>query len=241
MLKIKNLSISVGKKEIIKNLELNVEKGKIYALMGPNGSGKSTLANALAGNPNYKITKGNIILDGIDITNASPDERAKHGLFLSFQYPQEIDGVTITNFLRHAYNATHQKKLNPFAFKKLIKEKQENLNVNEQFTKRYLNKGFSGGEKKKSEMLQMLILDPRVVILDETDSGLDIDALRTIARAIKKFMTPEKTCIIITHYQRILDYLEPDEIIIMKKGKIVKTGKKELAKEIEKKGYQTIS
>lgn len=237
MLEIKKLTVEIEGKKILKNLDLEIQKGKIHALMGPNGSGKSTLANVLMGNPKYKITSGKIYFEKKEITNMPTNERAKLGMFLSFQYPQEVDGVTITNFLRQAYNSTHHKNISIFKFKKIIKNIGKELDTKDNFLNRYLNKGFSGGEKKKSEMIQLLTLDPKFAILDETDSGLDVDALKIISKAIKKFMNKEKTCLVITHYKRILEHLSPDEVSIMVDGKIVKSGTKHLAQEIEEKGY----
>ncbi len=236
ILEIKDLHAEVEGKQILKGLNLILESGKINALMGPNGSGKSTLANVLMGNKKYKITKGKIIFNGKDITDLPVDERARLGLFLSFQYPQEISGVSIPNFLRTAYNSTHEKiKLKDF--KKLISDKSKLLNVDETFLNRYLNEGFSGGEKKKSEILQLLTLDPKLAILDETDSGLDIDALRAVSKGVNKFMNKDKTVLIITHYKRILEQIKPDKVFIMIDGKIAMEGKSKLVDQLEEKGY----
>ncbi|MDO8467374.1 MAG: Fe-S cluster assembly ATPase SufC [Nanoarchaeota archaeon] len=240
MLQINNLKSSIEGKEILKGINLKLEQGKVYAIMGPNGSGKSTLANILMGNPKYKINEGEIIFQEENISNMKADERAKLGMFLSFQYPQEISGVTISNFLRTAYNALKEKKISFLEFRKLLKEKAEQLRVNEDFLARYLNEGFSGGEKKKSEILQLLVLNPKLAILDETDSGLDIDALKSVAQGIKNFASPDKTIIIITHYKRILDYLNIDKVFIMKDGLIIKEGDKSLVDEIENEGYELI-
>ena len=220
MLEIKNLKVEIEGKEILKGINLKLEDGKIHALMGPNGSGKSTLALALMNHPKYKITSGKIILNGKDITNLSPDEKAKKGLFLSFQNPQEIDGVTVYNFLRQALNSVSKEKVSIFEFRKLIEKKAEELGLEKEFLLRYVNAGFSGGEKKKSEILQMFVLDPSIAILDETDSGLDIDSLKTISEGIKKFTKKGKISLIITHYKRMLEYLKPDKIFIMSDGKI---------------------
>ena len=241
-LQINNLKSSIEGKEILKGINLKLKEGKVYVIMGPNGSGKSTLANILMGNPTYKIDSGEIILKDQDISNMKADERAKLGMFLSFQYPQEISGVTLSNFLRTAYNSLKEKKISILEFRKLLKEKAEQLGVNEDFLARYLNEGFSGGEKKKSEILQLLVLNPKLAILDETDSGLDIDALKTIASGIKAFASssPDKTIIIITHYKRILDYLDIDRVFIMKDGLIVKSGGKDLVDEIDSNGYDKI-
>ena len=239
-LEIKNLHVEIEGKEILKGVNLKLEKGKIHVLMGPNGSGKSTLANVLMGNPKYEITYGEIIFNGKNINNLSPSERAKLGIFLSFQYPQEIEGVTISNFLRTALNSNNENKISIMDFKELIKEKSKLLNIPEEFSQRYLNDGFSGGEKKKSEMLQLLTLNPKIAILDETDSGLDIDALRTVAEGVNSLKGPELGILLITHYQRILNYITPDKVHIVVAGKIVKSGGKGLALEVEEKGYEWV-
>jgi Fe-S cluster assembly ATP-binding protein len=244
LLEIKNLHVSVEGKEILKGVTLSLLKGEIVAIMGPNGSGKSTLANAVMGNPKYKVTSGAIALDGKSIAPLGPDERARKGLFLSFQYPSEIPGVTMFNFLRTALNAQRAGRgegpLRVYDFTKLLKEKMSLLKVDEKFSERYLNDGFSGGEKKRAEILQLALFAPRLAILDETDSGLDIDALRVVAEGIKATKTPETTYLLITHYQRILDYIKPDRILIMKDGRIVKEGGPELAHHLEKEGYDAI-
>ena len=237
---IKDLHVEVEGKEILKGINLIIEKGKINVLMGPNGSGKSTLANAIMGNPSYKLTKGSIIFDGKDITNLSPDKRAKLGIFLSFQYPQEIEGVTISNFLRTSLNNLNEKKISVMDFKEIIKEKANLLKLNESFYERYLNQGFSGGEKKKSEILQLLTLDPKLAILDETDSGLDIDSLRAVADGVNKFMNKDKTVLIITHYKRILELIKPDKVFIMINGKIIKEGGENLVNKLEEEGYKWV-
>ncbi|MBI2003988.1 Fe-S cluster assembly ATPase SufC [Candidatus Pacearchaeota archaeon] len=237
MLEIKNLHVKVGEKEIIKGINLKFKKGKIYALMGPNGSGKSTLAKIIMGDPGYKITRGKIFFNGEDITNLNPNERAKRGIFLSFQNPSEIDGVTISNFLRIALNNSKNQKISVLDFHKLLKEKLKLLKMPENFSERYLNQGFSGGEKKKSEILQLNILNPKAAILDETDSGLDIDALKIISSGVNKLMNKEKIIIVITHYKRILEYLTPDKLFVMINGKIAIEGGNELVKKLEKKGY----
>lgn len=238
-LEIKNLCVEKDGKEIIKNINLNLEKGKVYALMGPNGSGKSTLAHILMGSKNYKFS-GSVIFNKEDITGASASERAKKGIFLSFQYPTEVPGVTISNFLRTAYNAVSEKKMNVLEFHNFLRKNAKKLGIGESFLSRFLNLGFSGGEKKKSDILQMLVLNPKFAILDETDSGLDIDSLKTVAEGIKKFINKEKTILIITHYKKMLEYIKPDNIFIMKGGKIVKSGGSELTEELEKKGYAGI-
>ena len=237
MIEIKNLHVEIENKEIIKEISLKLEKGKINVLMGPNGSGKSTLANVLMGNPKYKIKSGKILLNNEDITNLEADERAKKGLFLSFQYPEEISGVTISNFLRTSFNSLKKEKIPVLDFKKILDKNLEKLDMNLDFSNRYLNQGFSGGEKKRAEILQLLTLDPKIAILDETDSGLDVDSLKTVASGVNEFMNKDKTVIIITHYRRILDYIKPDKTIVMINGKIVKEGSSELASEIDKEGY----
>lgn len=238
-LEIKNLHVSVDGKEILKGINLKIEKGETIALMGPNGSGKSTLANVLMGNPKYEITKGNIIIENQDINELSPNERAKKGLFMSFQQPLEIPGVTISNFLRTAYNSLYEKnKISVVDFHKMIKQKMGELNIDPEFSRRYLNQGFSGGEKKKAEILQMSILNPKYILLDETDSGLDVDALRIISKGIQKIKNKKNCFLIITHYKKILEYITPDKVIILKDGLIVKTGDKTLAEEIDEKGFE---
>ncbi|MBI4142048.1 Fe-S cluster assembly ATPase SufC [Candidatus Woesearchaeota archaeon] len=236
--KIEDLHVEVDGKEILSGINLEVKKGEVVALMGPNGSGKSTLSFALMGHPKYKITMGRILLNGEDVTNASPDERARKGLFLSFQYPAEISGITFANFLRAAINARNpDKKIQVFDFLKLLKEKMKLLNMPEKFAERYLNEGFSGGEKKRAEILQLLLLQPKIAILDETDSGLDIDSLKIVADGVNS-AKKEMGVIVITHYQRLLNYIVPDVIHILHKGKIIKTGSKELALELEEFGYK---
>ncbi|MFP4656624.1 MAG: Fe-S cluster assembly ATPase SufC [Candidatus Woesearchaeota archaeon] len=237
LLEVKDLKVEVEEKEIIKGLNLSLETGKINALMGPNGSGKSTLANTLMGHPKYVITSGQILLDGEDITGITPDEKAKRGLFLSFQYPLEVSGVTVTNFLMSAVENVRGEKPSMLEFKKLLDEKMDLLGIDRKFLTRYLNEGFSGGEKKRSEILQMAMLDPKVAVLDETDSGLDIDALRIVSNGIRRFMDERKSLLLITHYKRILEYIEPDKVFIMMDGKIVREGGKELAHNLEEKGY----
>ena len=240
LLEIKDLNVSVDGKEILKDLNLKLEKGKVYALMGPNGSGKSTLAQVLMGNKKFD-SSGNIFFEGKEISSLNSNERAKKGIFLSFQYPVEISGVTISNFLRTAYNALNEKKAGLLDFQKLLKKNAKKLNLDEKFFSRFLNEGFSGGEKKKAETLQLLTLNPKFAILDETDSGLDIDSLRVVSEGIKNFMNKDKTILIITHYKRILDYVKPDVIFIMKHGKIIKSGSWEMIDEIEKKGYENMN
>ena len=240
MLEIKNLHVEVEGKEILKGVNLKLEKGSVHALMGPNGSGKTTLAHVLMGHPNYKVTDGKILFKGEDITNLKPDERAKRGLFLSFQHPTEISGVTISNFLRESYSSLKEKKLSLLEFKNLMEEKADSLNIDKKFLFRYLNEGFSGGEKKRTEILQLAVLDPSLAILDETDSGLDIDALKAVAETVNFFMNKGKTILIITHYKRILDYINPDKVSIMIDGKIVLEGTGNIVDSLEEKGYAWI-
>ena len=243
-LEVKDLKVKIEDKEILKGISLEVDKGQVVALMGPNGSGKSTLAYALMGHPRYEITSGKIFLNGKDITKAKPDERARKGLFLSFQYPQEIAGVSVSNFLRTALNAkreaSKEKPISVMDFHKLLQEKMKLLKIDKSFALRYVNEGFSGGEKKRMEILQMAVLKPNIGILDETDSGLDIDALRIVAIGINDLKGSELGVLLITHYQRILNYITPDKVHIVMDGKIVKSGGKELALEVEEKGYEWV-
>lgn len=239
-LKIEDLHVEIDGKEIVKGVNLEIKKGEVVALMGPNGSGKSTLSFAVMGHPKYKITKGKIILDGADITKDSVDVRARKGLFLSFQYPQEISGVTFASFLRGALNARNpEKKMQMMEFLKLLKEKMNFLKMPENFAERYLNEGFSGGEKKRAETLQLLILRPKIAILDETDSGLDIDSLKIVGECINS-VRKNTGILVITHYQRLLDYITPDKIHVMHDGKILKSGGKDLALKLEKEGYKKL-
>jgi len=237
MLEVKDLHVAVEGGEIIKGVNLKLEQGKIHALMGPNGSGKSTLANVLMGHPGYEVTKGKISFKGKDITAMAPNERAKLGLFLSFQYPASVPGITISNLLRTALNARRKDKIPPLEFLKMLKEKMKALKMDEKFLNRYVNEGFSGGEKKRAEILQLAILNPDLAILDETDSGLDIDALRVVAEGVNSFMSKEKCILIITHYKRILEYIKPDKLFIMIDGKIAKEGGGELVDRLEDEGY----
>ena len=242
VLEIKNLEVSIGEKDVVKGISLDLNKGEIVAIMGPNGSGKSTLAFGPMGHPGYHV-EGRILLDGADITGMAPDLRSQNGLFLSFQYPLEIPGVTVSNFLKTAMNSRRDKKdqIRLIEFMKLLNEKMELLHIPKNFSSRYLNEGFSGGEKKKMEMLQLAMLNPKVAILDETDSGLDIDALKKVCDSINalKKSNPDISLLIITHYQRMLKYLKPDKICIMQDGKITRSGGAELAEELEEKGYET--
>jgi Fe-S cluster assembly ATP-binding protein len=238
MFQVSNLSVKVDDKEILKGLNLNIKSGEIHVLMGPNGSGKSTFAQVVMGNPKYSAFKGEIKFSGKDLLDLKPNERANKGIFLSFQYPSEISGVTISNYLRLIYNNSHNEKLSPIAFRKFIKEKMDLLEIKEDFLKRYLNEGFSGGEKKKMEMLQMLVLEPKLAILDEVDSGLDIDALKLVSKAVEFLHDRNKlSVLVITHYTRILNYLKPDFVHVMQNGAIIKSGSKKLADELEEKGY----
>lgn len=241
MLKIKDLHASVEDKEILKGINLEVKAGEVHAIMGPNGSGKSTLASVIAGNENFEVTQGSIELSGEDLEDVSPEERAHKGVFLSFQYPVEIPGVSVTNFMKTAINETRKAKgLEDMPAKdmlKLIREKSELLEIDRKFLSRSLNEGFSGGEKKRNEIFQMAMLEPKVAILDETDSGLDIDALRIVASGVNKLKSKDNAVILITHYQRLLEYIVPDYVHVLHNGKIVKSGGKELALELEEKGY----
>lgn len=236
-LEIKDLHVNVDGKPILKGIDLRVEKGEVHALMGPNGSGKSTLSYAMMGHPKYEIVKGDILVRGKSIKDAAPDERARAGIFLAFQYPMSIPGVTVSNFLRAAYNAAREKDLSPVEFNMLLLEKMKAMNVDAKFARRYVNEGFSGGEKKRLEVLQMSVLDPTVAVLDEPDSGLDIDAVRVVAEGIEAFRGPEKGVLIITHYQRILNYVKPTRVSVVLDGQVVREGGPELAHELEEKGY----
>lgn len=237
-LHITDLHIQIEDTPIVRGVSLEIKPGEVHAIMGPNGSGKSTLANTLMGHPKYQITQGSIVVDGVEVTDLGPEERAKVGLFLSMQYPPEIPGVTIQNFLRTAYNALHSdKQLNPIEFQKLLKSKMSELKIDPEFARRHLNVGFSGGEKKRAEILQLALLDPTYALLDETDSGLDVDALRIVSEGINHFKNEKKGVLLITHYNRILQYVQPDFVHIMRNGVIERTGGPELALEVEEKGY----
>jgi Fe-S cluster assembly ATP-binding protein len=241
MLEIKNLSVSVGERAILKDLSLTVPTGEVHAIMGPNGSGKSTLSYILAGREGYEITGGSVTLDGEDILALAPEERAAKGLFLGFQYPVEIPGVPTATFLRMALNSVRkargESELDAIQFLRLLKSKTALLGITEEMQRRALNVGFSGGEKKRNEVLQMAILEPRLAILDETDSGLDIDALRIVADGVNALRAPDKSVLLITHYQRLLEYIVPDRIHVLAQGCIQRSGGKELALELEEKGY----
>ena len=240
MLKIENLHAQIDGNEILKGLSLEVGKGEIHAIMGPNGSGKSTLSNVLMGHPRYEVTEGSVTFEGQDVLELEPDERARLGMFLAFQYPSEVPGVSVANFMRTAVNSVREKELPPMEMYKLLQEKMHIMQMDPRFAERYLNEGFSGGEKKRNEILQMLMLDPRLAIMDETDSGLDIDALQVVARGVNELRGPEFSAVIITHYQRILRYIEPDHVHVMLDGLIVTSGGKELAEELEDKGYDWV-
>jgi Fe-S cluster assembly ATP-binding protein len=244
MLKIKNLHASVDNKSILKGINLEVKAGEVHAIMGPNGSGKSTLASVIAGKEEYEVTKGKILLENEDIDELATEERAHKGIFMSFQYPVEIPGVSVTNFMKTAINENRKAKglgdMPPNEMLKLIRNKSDLLEIDRKFLSRSLNEGFSGGEKKRNEIFQMAMLDPKLAILDETDSGLDIDALRIVANGVNKLKSKDNAVIIITHYQRLLDHIVPDFVHVLHNGKIVKSGTKELAHELEAKGYDWI-
>lgn len=244
MLKIENLQASIDDKSILKGLNLEVKAGEVHAIMGPNGAGKSTLANIIAGKDDYEITSGTIELNGEDISELAPEERAHNGVFLSFQYPVEIPGVSVTNFIKTAINQTRKAKgLEDMPAKdmlKMIREKSELLEIDRKFLSRSLNEGFSGGEKKRNEIFQMAMLEPKLAILDETDSGLDIDALKIVANGVNKLKSEDNAVIVITHYQRLLEYIVPDFVHVLYDGKIVKSGDASLALELEAKGYDWI-
>ncbi|MBN09331.1 MAG: Fe-S cluster assembly ATPase SufC [Flavobacteriaceae bacterium] len=244
MLKIKNLHAKVDGKTILKGINLNVKPGEVHAIMGPNGSGKSTLASVMAGHEDYEITKGSISLEGEDLSDMDAELRSHKGIFLSFQYPVEIPGVSVTNFIKTAINATRKAKglqdMPANEMLKKIREKAALFEIDSKFLSRSLNEGFSGGEKKRNEIFQMAMFDPKLAILDETDSGLDIDALKTVANGVNKFINKENAVVVITHYQRLLEYIVPDFVHVILDGKTVKSGSKELAMELELKGYDWI-
>ena len=244
MLQIRNLHAAIADKEILKGIDLEIKKGEIHAIMGPNGSGKSTLSSVLVGNPNYEVTEGTVLFEGQDLLELEPEERAHLGLFMSFQYPVEIPGVSMVNFMRAALNEKRKAQgLDPIPaaeFLKLMKQKRELVELDNKLASRSVNEGFSGGEKKRNEIFQMAMLEPKLAILDETDSGLDIDALRIVAKGVNELRSPENATIVITHYQRLLDYIRPDYVHVLYKGRIVRSGGPELALELEEKGYDWI-
>lgn len=241
-LEIKNLHIAIGEKEIVKGLSLTINRGEVHAIMGPNGTGKSTLAKAIAGHPDYTITSGDVLVDGVSILEQEADERARAGIFLAFQYPSEIPGVSIANFLRAALQArmAEGEELDATAYYKRLYAKMDLLKIDRKFTSRSVNDGFSGGEKKRCEILQMAMLEPKYALMDETDSGLDIDALRIVADGVNTMRGPNLGVLMITHYQRLLDYIVPDFVHVMYDGRIVKSGDKNLAHELEAKGYDWV-
>ena len=244
LLKVENLHAGIEGKEILKGINLTIRPGEVHAIMGPNGSGKSTLSSVLAGNPAFKVTEGSATFHGIDLLALAPEDRSHEGLFLSFQYPVEIPGVSMVNFMRAAVNAKRkyfgEEPLSAGDFLKLMRQKREVVELDNKLASRSVNEGFSGGEKKRNEIFQMAVLEPRLSILDETDSGLDIDALRIVSAGVNKLKTKENSTIVITHYQRLLDYIKPDFVHVLYKGRIVKTGGPELALELEEKGYDWI-
>lgn len=240
LLEIKNLHVSVENNVILNGLDLTVGKGEIHVLMGPNGAGKSTLVNTVMGHPQYRLDKGSIEFDGRDITHAPTNERAKAGLFLSFQNPEEVPGVTLENFMRTSRTAVTGKPVKLFAYKKELKEKMDELSMDEDYASRYLNVGFSGGEKKKSEILQMLMLNPKLAILDETDSGLDVDAVKIVSQGVEKFKTAENSLLIITHNTKILEYLPVDYVHVLMNGRIVRSGDRSLIDLINESGFQQL-
>jgi Fe-S cluster assembly ATP-binding protein len=245
LLEVRGLTASVDKHEILNGIDLTVRAGEVHAIMGPNGSGKSTFAKVLSGHPAYEVTGGEVSFEGENLLDLSPEDRARAGVFLGFQYPVEVPGVTNSAFMRLAYNtvgsARGKEELDPLEFDDFIREKMKLLEMNPEFLDRSLNAGFSGGEKKRNEILQMAILDPRLSILDETDSGLDIDALRVVANGVNQLHTAEDAIVLVTHYQRLLNYIEPDYVHVMENGRIIKTGDKSLALELESRGYEWVA
>ena len=245
MLKIDNLHVAVDGKEILKGLTLEVQAGQVHAIMGPNGSGKSTLAHVLAGRPGYEITSGSVTFEGRDLLAMAPEERARAGVFLGFQYPVEIPGVNNVYLLKAAINAARKERGQPevdaFEFLGLVREKMKLMRMEESFLSRGVNEGFSGGEKKRNEILQMLVLEPRLAVLDETDSGLDIDALKVVANGVNELRSPQRTFLLVTHYQRLLEYIVPDFVHVLVRGRIARSGDRGLALELEKRGYDWVS
>lgn len=241
MLTIKNLHAEIDGKKILKGINLEIKKGEVHAIMGPNGGGKSTLSNVITGREDYQVTEGSIIFEGKDLLNLAPEERANEGIFMSFQYPVEIPGVSVSNFLKAAINANRKahglEDISAKEFLQKVNEKSKLLEIKKDFLSRSLNEGFSGGEKKRNEIFQMAMLEPKLSILDETDSGLDIDALRIVSNGVNKLKNPNNAVLVITHYQRLLDYIIPDVVHVLRDGKIIKSGTKELALELEQKGY----
>ena len=244
LLEIKNLHAGIDGKEILKGLNLQIKAGEVHAIMGPNGSGKSTLAKVLSGHPSYQVLSGEVLLEGKNLLELEPDERAREGVFMAFQYPVEVPGVSNSQFLRLAYNEKMKhhgmEELDPLEFNDLLKERAKIVEMDSSFFKRSVNEGFSGGEKKRNEILQMAVLQPKLAILDETDSGLDIDALRIVAEGVNKLRSEDNAIILVTHYQRLLNYIQPDFVHVLAGGKIVKQGGKELALELEEKGYDWV-
>ncbi len=244
MIEIRNLHATVDGKEILRGIDLTVRKGEIHAIMGPNGSGKSTLAKILAGHPAYEVTAGEVLFEGRNLLELAPDERAREGVFLAFQYPVEVPGVSNAQFLRLAYNEKRkhlgEEELDPLEFKDLLAERAKVVEMDAGLMSRSVNEGFSGGEKKRNEILQMAVLEPKVAVLDETDSGLDIDALRVVSEGVNRLRSPENAIILVTHYQRLLNYIVPDRVHVLYRGRIVRTGGRELALALEEKGYDWI-
>ena len=239
LLVVENLNVNVEDKPILRGIDLKIFPGEKHAIMGPNGSGKSTLANALMGKPGYEITKGRILFKGTDIVDLTPDQRARMGMFLAFQYPTEVPGVSVVNFMRTAYNAVHaDRQLGPLEFRKYLQTKMDLLDVSDAMINRYVNSGFSGGERKRAEVLQMAVLDPDLAILDETDTGLDIDALKDVSAGVNKVHDERRGLLIITHYQRLLNHIQPDHVHVLINGKIARSGGKDLALDLDAKGYE---
>ncbi len=244
LLEVRGLAARIGDRNILKGIDLTVRAGEVHAIMGPNGSGKSTLAKVLSGHPSYEVTGGEVLFEGRDLLELAPEERARAGLFLGFQYPIEVPGVTNSAFLRLAFNTVQgtrgREELDPLEFDDLVREKMKLLDIDPSFLERSLNAGFSGGEKKRNEILQMALLEPKLAVLDETDSGLDIDALRVVANGINKLHTPDNGMVLVTHYQRMLNYIVPDYVHVMEGGRIIRTGDKALALELEARGYDWV-